>query len=496
VSDKSSSTEKTPAPAIDRKERLKIPPQEIPKQDPKERIKNWNEIYLELDVETARREASRCLQCPAAPCTKACPLHNDIAAAFALLEQGDIIGAANKFRETSPMPEICGRLCPHEQLCEGVCVIGKKAKPGAVGRLEAFLADYQRKHEGWPMPEVAPPTGRKVAVVGSGPAGLVVAEELTKRGHTAVVYEAWPLPGGLLRYGIPSFKIDKTIVDEKIQMLERLGVTFVTDVLVGRDSVAGKKLTVDSLFEMGHDAIFLGHGAAQGVKMGVPGEDLDGIIMATDFLVRSNVPAEHLPPDWRQPIDPGDKVVVVGGGDTAMDCLRSAVRLGAREVTCVYRRTEAEMPGSAKERQNAVEEGVQFMYLAAPIEFLGDEHNRLRVARCQRMELGELDASGRPRPVPIPGSEFEIAVDTVVLALGYRPERLILETTDGLEANRNGTLVIDPETGATSRPGVFSGGDAVRGPDYVVDAVVDAKVAAAAIDEYIRRKQLGKNLAA
>ncbi len=486
MSDESSLTEKTPAPTVDRKERLKIPPQVIPKQDPKERIKNWDEIYLELDIETARREASRCLLCPAAPCTKACPLQNDIAGAFALLEQGDIIGAANKFRETSPMPEICGRLCPHEQLCEGACVVGKKTKPSAIGRLEAFLADYQRKHEGWPIPEVAPPTGRKVAVVGSGPAGLTVAEELAKRGHTAVVYEAWPLPGGLLRYGIPSFKIDKTIVDEKIQMLERLGVTFVTNTLIGRD------ISVDKLLQADFDAVFLGYGASQGVKMGVPGEDLDGIIMATDFLVRSDVPAEHLPPDWRRPIDPGDKVAVIGGGDTAMDCVRSALRLGAREVTCVYRRTEAEMPGSARERQNAVEEGVQFMYLAAPIEFLGDEHNRLRVARCQRMELGEPDASGRPRPVPIPGSEFDIPVDTVVLALGYRVERLIPEATTGLEANRNGTLVIDPATGATSRPGVFSGGDTVRGPDYVVDAVADAKVAAAAIDEYLRRKSLGE----
>jgi len=492
VSDDASSTEKTPPPTVDRKERLKIPPQVIPKQDPKERIKNWDEIYLELDIETARREASRCLQCPAAPCTKACPLRNDIAAAFALLEQGDIIGAANKFRETSPMPEICGRLCPHEQLCEGACVLGKKAKPGAIGRLESFVTDYQRKHEGWPMPQVAPPTGRKVAVVGAGPAGLVVAEELTKRGHTVVVYEAWPLPGGLLRYGIPGFKISKKIIDDKIRMLEKLGVTFVTNTFVGRDSVADKKLTVDNLFGMGYDAIFLGYGAAQGMKMGVPGEDLDGIIMATDFLVRSNVPPEHLPPDWRRPVEPGDRVAVVGGGDTAMDCVRSALRLGAREVTCVYRRTEAEMPGSARERQNAVEEGAQFIYLAAPIEFLGDEHNHVRAMRCQRMQLGEPDASGRPRPVPISGSEFEMPVDTVVLALGYRVERLILEATPGLEANKNGTLVIDPATGATSRPGVFSGGDAVRGPDYVVDAVADAKAAAAAIDEYLRRKRPGE----
>ena len=486
MSDDTSLTEKTTASTVDRKERLKIPPQVIPKQNPKERIKNWDEIYLELDIETARREASRCLQCPAAPCTKACPLRNDIAAALALLEQGDIIGAANKFRETSPMPEICGRLCPHEQLCEGACVLGKKAKPGAIGRLESFVADYQRKHEGWPRPEVAPPTGRKVAVVGSGPAGLVVAEELAKRGHTVVVYEAWPLPGGLLRYGIPGFKISKRVIDDKIRMLEKLRVTFVTNTRIGKD------MTVDNLLQAGYDAVFLGYGAGEGMTMGVPGEWLDGVIMATDFLVRSNVPPEHLPPDWRRPIDPGEKVAVVGGGDTAMDCVRSALRLGAREVTCVYRRTEAEMPGSVRERQNAMEEGAQFMYLTTHVQCLGDEHNRLRAARCQRMKLGEPDASGRPRPVLIPGSEFEIPVDTVVLALGYRVERLILESTPGLEANKNGTLLIDPATGATGRPGVFSGGDAVRGPDYVVDAVADAKVAAAAIDEYLRRKQLGE----
>jgi glutamate synthase (NADPH/NADH) small chain len=486
VSDESPVTEKTPTPTIDRKERLKIPPQEIPKQDPKERIKNWDEVYLELDVETAKREASRCIQCPAAACTKACPLHNDIAGAFALLEQGDIIGAANKFRETSPMPEVCGRLCPHEQLCEGVCVAGKKTKPGAIGRLESFLADYQRKHEGWPVPEVAPATGKKVAIVGSGPAGLVVAEELAKRGHTPVVYEAWPLPGGLLRYGIPSFIISKAVVDDKIEMLKKLGVTFVPNTLIGRD------VMVDDLLHGEYDAVFLGYGASQGVKMGIPGEDLDGIIHATDFLIRANVPSEHLPPDWRRPVDPGDKVAVIGGGNTAMDCLRAALRLGAREVTCIYRRTEAEMPGNAKERENSIEEGAEFMYLAAPIEFLGDEHNRLKIARCQRMELGEPDASGRPRPVPIEGSEFEVPVDTVILALGYRVDRLILETMPDLEANRNGTLVIDPETGATSRPGVFSGGDAVRGPDYVVDAVADAKVAAAAIDDYVRRKSLGE----
>jgi glutamate synthase (NADPH/NADH) small chain len=483
-------TEQTPFPlspsALHRKQRLKIPPQTLPKQDPRQRIHNWDEVSLPLDEEVARLEALRCLQCPAAPCTKACPLHNDIPGALARLEVGDFIGATNKFRETSLMPEMCGRLCPQEHLCEGSCVVGKKNIPVAIGRLEAFVADYQRQQEGFPLPPMPSPTGRRVAVVGSGPAGLVVAEQLAKWGHSVVVYEAWPLPGGVLRYGIPNFKMDKAILDEKIAFLEKLGVRFICNTTIGRG------ITVDDLFAAEFDAVFLGHGAGQAVKMGIPGENLKGVYPATEFLVRGNLPPEQLPPSMREPIDVGKRVVVVGGGDTAMDCLRTAMRMGAPNVCCVYRRSEAEMPGSRKEKRNSDEEGVQFTYLAAPVAFLGDDSGRVKAVRCQRMELGEPDESGRRRPVPVIGSEFEIEVDIVVLALGYRADKLLITTTPGLETDKWGLLTVDPETGRTSRPGLFAGGDNVRGPDLVVDAAVDAKRAAAAIDEYLRRKGLGE----
>jgi glutamate synthase (NADPH/NADH) small chain len=405
---------------------------------------------------------------------------------MALIEAGDFIGAANKFRETSPMPEMCGRLCPQEVQCEGNCGVGKKNVPVAIGRLEYFVADYQRQHEGFPMPPTPASTGQRVAVVGSGPAGLVVAEQLAKQGHSVIVYDAWPLPGGILRYGIPSFKMKKAVVDEKIAFLEKLGVRFICNTTIG------ESVTVDDLLASGFEAVFLGHGAGQPVKMGIPGEDLKGIYQATEFLVRCNLPREHLPSSMRDPIDVGKRVVVVGGGDTAMDCLRTAMRMGAPNVTCLYRRSEAEMPGSRKEKKNSNEESVQFTYLVAPVSFTGDADGHVRSAICQRMELGEPDDSGRRRPVPITGSEFETEVDTVVLALGYRADKLLQTTTPGLEADKWGLLTVDSETGRTSRPGVFAGGDGVRGPDLVVDAVVDAKRAAAAIDEYLRRKRLGE----
>jgi glutamate synthase (NADPH/NADH) small chain len=468
------------------KERLKLPPQTLPRQDPRQRSLNWDEVSLPLDEEVARLEALRCIQCPAAPCTKACPLHNDIPSALALLEAGDFTGAANKFRETSPMPEMCGRLCPQERLCEGSCVVGKKSIPVAIGRLEAFVADYQRQREGFPLPPTPTPTGWRVAVIGSGPAGLVVAEQLAKWGHSVVVYEAWPLPGGLLRYGIPSFKMSKTMVDDKIAFLEKLGVRFICNTTVG------DRVTVDDLFAAGFGAVFLGHGAGQPVKMGIPGEDLKGIYQATEFLVRCNLPPEELPTSMREPIDVGKRVVVVGGGETAMDCVRTGLRMGAPDVHCVYRRSEAEMPGSRNEKANSDDEGVQFTYLTAPVAFVHDGMGRVKSVICQRMELGERDDSGRPRPVPIAGSEYEMEVDTVVLALGYRADKLLQTTTPGLEADKKGLLVTDPETGRTSRSGVFAGGDNVRGPDLVVDAAADAKVAAAAIDEYLRRKGLGE----
>ncbi len=469
-------------PQIDRKARMQIPPQPVPKQDPRERIKNWDEVYLGYDLPTARLEATRCIQCPAAPCQVACPLHNDIPGALLKLEEGDVMGAAEVLRRTNPTPDMCGRLCPQEQLCEGSCVVGKKAIPVAIGKLEAFIVDQQRAMGGQAIPELPPRTGKRVAVVGSGPAGLAVAEELTRRGHEVKVFEAWPKPGGVLRYGIPNFKMDKRHVDEQVEYLRRLRVEFAFNARVGND------ITMDELFAQGFHAVFLGHGAGQGRRLNAPGEDLNGIHMATDFLVRANLPPEDLPDHLHQPIDVGKRVVVIGGGDTAMDCVRTALRTGAEEVACAYRRTEAEMGGREEERRHADEEGVRFHYLAAPVRFIGDDSGHVRAVRLQRMKLGELDASGRPRPVPIPGSEFEMEADTVIVAIGYKVEKLLFQTTTGLEATDWGTVATH-EDGRTSRAGVFAAGDNVRGADLVVTALADAKRAAAAIDRYLREEQ-------
>ncbi|HEY5473243.1 MAG TPA: FAD-dependent oxidoreductase, partial [Candidatus Limnocylindrales bacterium] len=350
---------------LDRKARLKLPPQPVEKRPPEIRVNDWKESYVPWDAETARREAMRCIQCPAAPCTKACPLHNAIPAYLALLESGDVDGAADKLRETSPMPEVCSRLCPQERQCEGSCVLCKSSRAVAIGRIEVFITEYQRQHGGRPMPKRAPSTGKRVAVVGAGPAGLTVAEELAKKGHACAVFDAWPQPGGLLLYGIPSFKMDKAIVDEKIAFLEKLGVEFQPNTIVGED------LTIHGLFDEGFDAVFLGYGATRETPLPIPGQGIDGsydvagnelsgVYWAMDFLVRANVPPESLPERMRKPVEVGKRVAVIGGGDTAMDCLRTALRLGAEQVTCVYRRTEAEMPGRAEERKNAGEEGAQF----------------------------------------------------------------------------------------------------------------------------------------
>jgi glutamate synthase (NADPH/NADH) small chain len=411
-----------------------------------------------------------------------CPIHNDIPTALWLIEQGDFIGAAEKFRETSTLPEVCGRVCPH--LCQDSCVLSRTERGAvAIGKLEAFVADYQKKMTGVPLPDREPPTGFRVAVVGAGPAGLTVAEELTKKGHEVVVYDAWPRPGGVLIYGIPSFKLQKKVVDEKIQYLERMGVRFITRTRVGVD------IQVDDLFASGYHAVFLGTGAGIEARLDVPGEDLEGVYHSTDFLIRANLDPSYLP-ETIKPLPPiGQRVAIFGGGDTATDCARTAVRLGATDVRIIYRRSEAEMPGSKEERAYALEEGVVVEYLTAPVKFLGDEHGHVQAVVCQRMTLGEPDASGRRRPIPIPGSEFTMPVDSVVLAIGYWPDPLLGERTPGLKTRKYGLIVAD-EDGRTTREGVFAGGDNVHGPDLVVTAMAAGKRAAAAIHQYLMSKRL------
>jgi glutamate synthase (NADPH/NADH) small chain len=464
---------------IDRKERLALPDTVVPKQDPAERINNFNEVYLSFDEESAQEAARRCIQCPGAVCVKKCPLHNDIPLALWQIEHGEFEEAASVFRLTSNMSEVCGRVCPQIVQCEGSCIYVKKGKaPVPIGRLEAFAADYLKKNRGFPT-DNEPPTGHSAAVVGAGPAGLTVAELLARKGHSVTVFDLWPAGGGIMRYGIPKFKMDHKLSDDKVEHLQSLGVRFEFNTKIGED------LTVDDLLGQGFETVFLGVGAGVGAKLEAPGIELSGVYEATPFLIRANVDEGLRPPGLKEPAKVGERVAVIGGGDTAMDCVRTAVRLGAREVTCVYRRTEAEMPGNEKDRTLAREEGVTFRWLTQPVSMVGDGKGRLAGLECVEMVLGEPDGSGRRRPVPSGKTSFVLPVDTVILALGYKPDPLVGETTSGLETHEGGLITIDEETGVTSRDNVFAGGDDVVGPDLVVTAVAQARVAAQAMHSYM-----------
>ena len=467
-------------PVVDRKARLTAPSHRPTKQKPDTRIGNWDEVTNLFEPGIAMQEAARCIQCPAAPCQKACPVHNDIPRAFWLLENNDFDGAANVFRETSELPEMCGRLCPQERLCEGHCVVGKNALPVAIGKLETFVSEWQRANC-VPQAQVAPPTGKRVGIVGSGPAGIAVAERLAKQGHGVVIFEAWPTAGGVLRYGIPTFKLNKPAVDRKFRDLEALGVEVRTNTRVGED-VDWAQLTGE------FDAIFVGIGAQTGTRLGIPGEDAAQVLTATNFLVRTNLPESDLPESMREPLGTPRRVVVVGGGDTSMDCVRSARRLGAEDVTLVYRRTEAEMQGRVEERMHANEEGVQFEYLAAPLAVLLGDAGEVRGLRCQRMALGPADDTGRRRPEPVPDSEFDLPADMIVVAIGYGVDEDWGEVVPDMVRDRWARIVADPDTLQTNLPGVFAGGDDVNGADLVVTALADGHRAAEAISAYLATK--------
>ena len=463
---------------IDRKGRLGMPSHLPLKQDPAVRVHNWDEVSFLFDPEIAKAEAQRCIQCPAAPCQKACPVHNDIPWAFWQLEHGDITAAADIFRDTSALPEMCGRLCPQERLCEGHCVVGKNAAPVAIGKLEVFVTEWQRKNDAYRPAPAAASTGKTVAIVGSGPAGIGAAERLARNGHAVTIFEAWPKPGGLLRYGIPNFKQNKPAVDRKFVELEAMGVRCVTDTFVGRDLPMAD-------IERDFDAVFLAFGAPQGSRLGIANEDAPGVFRATEWLVRGNLPPEELPEAMRTPLPNAQNVVVVGGGDTSMDCVRTGIRIGAPNVTLIYRRTEAEMQGRTEERKHAREEGVQFEFLTAPVEVVVDAAGHVSALRCRRMRLGEPDESGRARPEPVPDSEFDVPADVIVTAIGYNTDPIWGETAPEVNRDSWGRVIVDPSTMRTSHRGVFAGGDNVNGADLVVTALADGLKAAAAIDAYL-----------
>ena len=465
-------------PAVDRRARMKLAFEDLVSRPVAERLADFEPAYALLTEEQARHAAERCIHCPEEPCRQACPVHNDISNALWLVEQGDFLGAARIYRQTSSLPEICGLVCPHEALCQGSCVRNKRGEPVLTGAIEAFVTHYERDHGRVEIPRAAP-SGRRVAIVGSGPAGLACAERLVQDGHAVTIFEAYPHPGGLLTYGIPNFKLPKRLVDGRIDDLRRAGVCFETGLRIGRDR------TVDDLLAEGFDVVFLGVGSGIDSPMDVPGADLPGVYLATEFLIRGNVDPSILPPGMSGRPSVRRKVAVVGGGDTASDCLRTAVRLGAEEVTCLYRRTEAEMPGGKKDRELAREEGARYRFLTQPIRFIAGAEGRVAAVECLQCELGEPDASGRRKPVPIEGSNFTVEADTVVLALGYWPDPLLGESTPGLQTHKYGLIVADAETGATSRRELFAGGDAVSGPDLVVTAMRAGRQAAASIHTFL-----------
>ena len=452
----------------------------MPTQDAKERAHNFKEVALGYDEATALDEAARCLNCKNKPCVQGCPVNIQIPDFIAKVVEKDYDGAYEIISRSSSLPAVCGRVCPQENQCEKYCVRGIKNEPVGIGRLERFVAEQHAKGEG-ACAECQAANSHKVAVVGSGPAGLTCAGDLAKMGYDVTVFEALHVAGGVLVYGIPEFRLPKAIVAREVEDLKKLGVKIETDMVIGRVE------SIDELFERGFEAVFIGSGAGLPMFMRIPGENLVGVSSANEFLTRVNLMKAY-EPDSQTPIQLAKNVAVVGGGNVAMDAARCALRLGAEHVYIVYRRSMDELPARREDVEHAEEEGVEFLLLTNPVEVLADDKGAARALRCIKMELGEPDDSGRRRPVPIEGSEFEIEADSVIMALGTSPNPLIKSTTEGLDTNKRGCIVAEEATGATSREGVFAGGDAVTGSATVILAMGAGKKAAAAIDEYIKNK--------
>jgi glutamate synthase (NADPH/NADH) small chain len=463
------------------KPKIKKEAVEMPKQAPKERVKNFNEVALGYTEAQALEEANRCLQCVKPQCVVGCPVEVPIPEFIKCLREQKYGEAIAKIKEKNALPAVCGRVCPQEEQCQEKCLVGKIGQPVSVGRLERFLADWEREH-GFQMPEKPKPTGKKVAVVGAGPAGLTAAADLIKMGHEVTMFEALHLAGGVLVYGIPEFRLPKKIVQNEVNYIQKLGV----DLRVG--NLVGRIHTIPELMKSGYDAVFIGSGAGLPQFTNVPGENLGGIYSANEFLIRVNLMKSYKFPEYDTPLRLGKHVVVIGGGNVAMDCARSSMRLGA-DVCLLYRRSREELPARHEEVENAEEEGLVCKFLAAPLRFIGDEKGWVKAMECQAMELGPPDASGRRRPIPVEGSEFTMETDTVIIAIGQTPNPIIQRTTEGLVVNpRHGTIIVD-ENGKTSLDGVYAGGDVATGAATVISAMGMGKKAAKAINEYLMNKK-------
>ncbi|MCK4646618.1 MAG: NADPH-dependent glutamate synthase [Candidatus Aminicenantes bacterium] len=468
--------------SIPLKERMKISRQKMLEREAEERNKDFYEVNLGLKAKAAMKEAQRCLDCANPKCVMGCPVGIDIPAFIKLIEIGDFPGSIQKMKETNSLPAICGRVCPQETQCEAVCNLKKATGvPVAIGNLERFIADYEKLKGEVYIPPIPPPTGKKVAIIGAGPAGLTVAGDLVKQGHKITIYEALHVAGGVLVYGIPEFRLPKSILQAEVEYLEKLGVELKLNFVVGLTA------TLDDLKNEGYDAFFIGTGAGLPNFMRIPGENLIGIYSANEYLTRVNLMRAYDFPEYDTPVYLGKKAAVLGGGNVAMDSVRIAQRLGAESATIVYRRSRVEMPARVEEVHHAEEEGIKFHFLTTPTKFIGDENGRVKAMECLRMELGEPDSSGRRRPVPIEGSEFIMEVDLVVVAIGNSPNPLIPKTTPQLTVGKWGNVEVDWDTMATNIEGVYAGGDIIRGGATVILAMGDARIAAREIDKYLKK---------